>query len=335
MFKIKMNIVGSGAYGTVFKRDGYAVKKFKNLNHLIQEYTAGVYLLGSNNIVQVVDTNFAKLELTMDLFDISLKTLAKKGIPIKLRSYFIQQILIGIMELHNRDLCHADLKPGNILVNTRTKKLALGDLGFVSNYKYAKVERTAPLYRDPEPKRIKGHDIYSLGIIIIEIIGGEKLKKQPTYKEAADLAKKLLKNNKRYLDITLRMLDSNHSHRPDANDIYEYLFNANYPVSIKPVHYTEGKWENKHEAKEWLYIKAEKYDINRKSRGFSALNHYMRLHQDYQYHWKIYGYAMLLILSSNFGSTEIFKKMKIKDSAKNASQNMLKDVNVVSMLLMP
>ncbi len=332
---IKMNKVGAGAYGTVIKRDGYAVKTFRELKHLVQEYTAGVYLLGSRNIVQVVSVDFSKLELTMDLFDTSLRTLVKNGIPLKLRTYYIQQILIGIMELHSRDLCHADLKPGNILVNTRSKKLALGDLGFVSNYKYAKVELTAPLYRDPTPKRLKGHDIYSLGIIIIEIIGGEKIKKRITNSEAIELAKRLLKNNKKYLDITLRMLNSNHNNRPDADEIYEYLFNASYPVSIKPVHYTDGKWDDKEEAKQWLYEKAKRFDINRKSRGFSALNHYMRLNAEYQSNWKVYGYAMLMIISANFGTTKLYKQLKIKDAAIRAAQDMLKDVNVVSMLLMP
>ena len=270
----------------------------------------------------------------MDLYETRLKAAAKKGIHRNIRGYYIQQILIAIMELHNRDLCHADLKPGNILVNIRNRKLALGDLGFVSNYKYAKVERTAPLYRDPEPRRLKGHDIYSLGIIIVEIIGGEKLKKQPTYREIAEVAKRLLKGTK-YLDITLKMLDSNHNNRPDANDIYEYLYQSNFPVSIKPVHYTAGKWSDKHNAKEWLYEKAKKFDINRKSRGFSALNHFMRLHKEYQSEWKVYGYAILLILSSNFGAAYIFKKINIKESAKYAAHNMLKDTNVVSMLLMP
>ena len=50
-------MLGKGAYGSVIKKNGYAVKQFEKTNHLIQEWSAGYYLKGSSCIVKPVSFN--------------------------------------------------------------------------------------------------------------------------------------------------------------------------------------------------------------------------------------------------------------------------------------
>ena len=45
---------------------------------------------------------------------------------------FINKILIGIMYLHDKKICHLDIKPENIIVNTTFKKYKLIDFGYAS-----------------------------------------------------------------------------------------------------------------------------------------------------------------------------------------------------------
>ena len=45
---------------------------------------------------------------------------------------FINKILLAIMYLHDKQICHLDIKPENIVVNTTFKKYKLIDFGFAS-----------------------------------------------------------------------------------------------------------------------------------------------------------------------------------------------------------
>lgn len=45
---------------------------------------------------------------------------------------FIKQIMYGINYLHKNKICHLDIKPENIIVNTKTKQYKIIDFGFTS-----------------------------------------------------------------------------------------------------------------------------------------------------------------------------------------------------------
>ena len=62
---------------------------------------------------------------------------------------FINQIMTGLNFLHQRKICHLDVKPENIMVNTKSRKFRLIDFGFASQepfQEYLKEIRGTPRY---------------------------------------------------------------------------------------------------------------------------------------------------------------------------------------------
>src|SRR5204863_5548131 len=95
----------------------------------------------------------------------------------------INHILKGLIEIHDRGLLHGDIKPSNILINYSPLKAVIGDCGFVSSTRYAKITCTAPRYREKEVQYDYGHDMYSFGITLFEIFSNTKLNEQFGYRQ--------------------------------------------------------------------------------------------------------------------------------------------------------
>ena len=58
-----MAYLGKGSYGMVVVQDGSAVKKFKKLSHLVQEYAAMRYLENTGVTVRAEGINFRQKKL--------------------------------------------------------------------------------------------------------------------------------------------------------------------------------------------------------------------------------------------------------------------------------
>lgn len=233
------HILGQGSYGEVYVKDGKAVKKFKKLSHLIQEYLALKYLQETNYIVHAKNVDFANLELHMELYDCSLRKWLEekknhKGISSDELKKLIHDILLGLIELHDRRLAHGDLKPGNILVRKNPFKCVLGDCGFVSIDKYAKVERTAATYRDPVIDYDNSHDMFSLGILLLEIIGELKIHQQAKYHELKDVVRDNIEDE-RYRKIIYNLLHEDRNRRPSARYLLNLLYSENPKEWIRPI----------------------------------------------------------------------------------------------------
>lgn len=72
--------------------------------------------------------------------------------------HFIEKILLGLGFLHDKKLCHLDIKCENIVVNMQTKEYRIIDFGFCAKEPfddYVKNIRGTPGYF---PKHMKGHE---------------------------------------------------------------------------------------------------------------------------------------------------------------------------------
>lgn len=201
--------VGSGAFGEVFLQDGKAVKKFKDFSSLVQEYSMLRYLKnnGCVHVVEVVDVNFPEQSLTMEYYQMNLRNWIQRHKNPTFFRKILCDILYGLIELHDLGLIHGDLKPNNILLNLEPWNLVLGDCGFVTVAHWAKVHKTAPGYRDPNPISDFTHDIYSFGMCISELVCDEERKVKDSF----------------YKSLINSCLQREKSSRPTARELLKIL----------------------------------------------------------------------------------------------------------------
>lgn len=351
-------ILGQGSYGAVSARDGKAVKKFGKLSHLIQEYIALQYLDDCPHIVHAQGIDFKNLELHMELYDSSLRNWFERG-PVANRrpnlseiETLIRDILRGLVELHDRSLAHGDLKPGNILVRLNPLGAVLGDCGFVSIAKYAKVDRTAPIYRDPIISHDSSHDMFSFGICLLEMIGDIKINRQPSYDELRQVIREKV-TDPEYKKILYNLLHEDKNRRPTARTLLYRLFNENPPRWIKPTLPTSDTSngrvavsiliDDRNRIRKLMKETASKFDINRGKKGYGALLSYLDNHRVPSSQYQIYTAITLMILSAVFGKSG-FREQEVYDLCGqqysfdfiyDRLKDMLRDSIFISLLLAP
>ncbi len=145
--------------------------------------------------------------------------------------YLMRGILRGLEQLHGLGFLHFDLKPGNVMVDR---------LGYVKIIDFGRAVRAnenlsflfgTPLYMAPETHRLQAGsqqtDLYSLGLIALELLRGEPLCPPDTHQDKLleakmnlpDRLEKLLPHyvteNRSLVNILKRLL------APDPQDRYQ------------------------------------------------------------------------------------------------------------------
>ncbi|MBI4850482.1 MAG: serine/threonine protein kinase [Acidobacteria bacterium] len=168
-------------------KDEAAVSRFKyevRAAHRVQH----------SNVVELLDANIlgtGPMYMVMELLEgVTLKQELQKTGPLNLERLLniVKQICDGLEAAHTKGIIHRDLKPDNIMLINRNgnndfvKLLDFGiakvnwDKSITAEYSPTNIVMGTPRYMSPE--QCNGHhldirsDIYSLGIIIYELLTG-------------------------------------------------------------------------------------------------------------------------------------------------------------------
>jgi len=154
-------------------------------DRFLQEYET-IADMDHPNIVRIYDLGVADnhAHIAMEyLGGGDLRLRIDKGITKRAATQYLRQIASALSAVHQKDVLHRDLKPGNIMLR-KDGSIALIDFGLAKKTRL-EGEITdkgeifgTPYYMSPE----QGHgtnvdersDIYSLGVIFYEMLTGEK-----------------------------------------------------------------------------------------------------------------------------------------------------------------
>eukprot|EP00092_Neocalanus_flemingeri_P004714 GFUD01005079.1.p1 GENE.GFUD01005079.1~~GFUD01005079.1.p1 ORF type:complete len:583 (+),score=174.31 GFUD01005079.1:133-1881(+) len=155
-----------------------------------------------NNLVKLYsyfeDPNFVYIVLELcrkrSLMELHKR---RKAITEPESRYFIHQILLGCLYLHENKIIHRDLKLGNVFLNDNME-IKIGDFGLATKVDYdgerKKTLCGTPNYIAPEVLNKKGHsyevDVWSLGCILYTLLVGKPPFETQTLKDTYTRIKK-------------------------------------------------------------------------------------------------------------------------------------------------
>ncbi|KAJ2780821.1 mitogen activated protein kinase [Coemansia javaensis] len=206
--------IGQGAYGLVCEAEHIdtgqhvAIKKVSRVGEKevlakrsLREIKLMRHFSGHENIISLLDIDvanspeFNEIYLIQELMEADLQLIIRSGQPLtdSHYQYFLYQVCRGLKYIHSAGVLHRDLKPSNLLVNANCSlricdfglarglaETPEGNIGFMTEYVATR------WYRAPEImlsflSYTKAIDIWSVGCIFAELLGGRPLFKGRDY----------------------------------------------------------------------------------------------------------------------------------------------------------
>ncbi|GAA5908130.1 hypothetical protein JCM6882_005949 [Rhodosporidiobolus microsporus] len=212
--------LGQGAYGVVCSArnritgDNVAIKKVTKVFHkkiltkrALRELKLLHHFRGHKNITCLYDldlvdpTNFDSVYLYEECMEADLHAIIRSGQPLSDAHFqsFIYQTLCGLKYIHSAHVLHRDLKPGNLLVNADCE-LKICDFGLARGFDqdanaaaqgqqqqgFMTEYVATRWYRAPEimlsfANYTTAIDIWSVGCVLAELLGGRPIFKGKDY----------------------------------------------------------------------------------------------------------------------------------------------------------
>jgi len=199
--------VGKGAYGIVWKavdrktRKTVALKKifdaFQNSTDAQRTFREIMFLQELNaqhheNIIRLLNVlkadNDKDIYLVFEYMEINLHAVVRANILEEVhKKYIVYQALKSLKYMHSGELLHRDMKPSNLLLNSDCH-VKLCDFGLARSIADLDDEKSHVLtdyvatrwYRAPEillgsTRYTKGVDMWSIGCILGELLGGQPM----------------------------------------------------------------------------------------------------------------------------------------------------------------
>eukprot|EP00761_Pharyngomonas_kirbyi_P012417 gb/GECH01012444.1/.p1 GENE.gb/GECH01012444.1/~~gb/GECH01012444.1/.p1 ORF type:complete len:361 (+),score=46.75 gb/GECH01012444.1/:1-1083(+) len=198
--------LGKGAYGVVWQaidkksRETVALKKifdaFQNATDAQRTYREIMFLKAMNheNLIRLINVlkadNDKDIYLIFEHMETDLHAVIRANILEDIhKQYIIYQLMKALKYIHSAELLHRDIKPSNLLLNSECHVKVI-DFGLARSVAALEQEQVAnPVltdyvatrwYRAPEillgsTKYTKGVDMWSIGCILGELLGGKAM----------------------------------------------------------------------------------------------------------------------------------------------------------------
>lgn len=194
-----IGVVGKGSFGVVYKgklvqtNETVAIKLvIQNARYKCREYCI-MKELQHPNIVKLADAfltpPYSCLHLVMNFMPLTLHNVIRsmqedrKLIPLLIVKYYTYQLCRALGYLHQKHICHRDLKPDNILLDPATHHVQLCDFGTAKRLaprEFSVSYVCSRYYRAPElilgaVDYTEQVDTWSLGCVLAEMLLGRPL----------------------------------------------------------------------------------------------------------------------------------------------------------------
>ena len=304
---------GKGAFGDVYEDGNMAIKKLKKPEFLVQELIAMKYLRESKYVVSCRGYDLTKLELRMDLYDMSLKDMMDKyDLTNEQKRLIFSDILCGVSSIHSLSLIHCDLKHSNILVTQVPLKAVICDLGISSVNKYARFFQTPKGYRRPDqllgPHLGESHDLYSLSVLGIEMFGNIRLETQMYPERLMEVAQETV-NDPDIRSILVEFSKTESDLYPSARSALNKVFNTDYVlappvINLSPMRITTDDNKYIHDTVKTL---TSRMNINKGRKGYYIMTERLN-NPSYpvvdRNQYTLYISSIFLLLSAMFNNSE-------------------------------
>ncbi|XP_039295885.1 serine/threonine-protein kinase polo [Nilaparvata lugens] len=164
--------------------------------------------------------------------------------------YYMRQLMLGVLYLHEKNIIHRDLKLGNLFLNDDVQ-VKIGDLGLAARIEYrGQRKRTlcgTPNYIAPEILNKKGHsfevDVWSMGCIMYTLLVGKPPFETKSLKDTYGKIKRCeyripthLRRSQQAVHMIMAMLQGEPSKRPSVKELLNHpFFSCGYMPSSLPV----------------------------------------------------------------------------------------------------
>ncbi|KAL4465336.1 hypothetical protein ABPG72_017090 [Tetrahymena utriculariae] len=249
-------LIGKGSFGRVYKAHDYQNNRIVAIKALIPNYqnaVAGVLenlvksyseiqnasSINSQHVIKIynsyIDKELFVIFIAQEFCSKGNLNSYMKGIPNPSQNVLkniIKQILQAIMDTHNKQIIHSDIKPENILVDER-EVIKIGDFGEAKQLQKNKNSTQAigasPIFAAPEVNK-EGEisyesDYYSVGAVIC-IISGLQFKHLEMI-QVGVLPDVSYHNNKYFLLLAFNMMSQDPKKRASCSKVLNLLEQTN------------------------------------------------------------------------------------------------------------